>query len=231
MEKCAAAGRHNRMQDTLPPPLFAAAGPDFSFEPVIMTNGSSFTSHLPHARVRTQSHSVSHTPLQQVSGVASEERCDHDSAPQGGGNRMTVGASGGRGAGCVGWPVGESIRRLHAHTRTHTPMKSRRGCCLNAWNAVGLIKVKNKRGKRGSLEGVSGPDHVQQRRERGFWNVPVVLLVQRGLEFNSLNLKHQRDRRQSREREKEGVCVYIYESWNCGPSCGHKANSARLVSP
>lgn len=63
---------------------------------------------------------------------------------------MIVGASGGE-EGRMRQSVGRRVNKAsaHAHMDTHTPMKLRQGCCLNAWNAVGLIKVKNKRGKRG----------------------------------------------------------------------------------
>lgn len=48
----AAARRHNRIQDTLPQPHFTAViltppPTTASFEPVMMMNRSSFTSHLP----------------------------------------------------------------------------------------------------------------------------------------------------------------------------------------
>lgn len=91
------------------------------------------------------------------------------------------------------WSLGESVRRPHTHT--HIPIKLQRGCCLNAWNAAaGLIKVKNK---RGGGKGASGPNHVQQRRGRGSWNVPVLLvvLVLQNLEFNPVNffLENHRD--------------------------------------
>lgn len=93
-----------------------------------------------------------------------------------------------------GGGMGQDALVAQASTHTHIPIKLQRGCCLNAWNAAaGLIKVKNK---RGGGKGASGPDHVQRRRGRGSWNVPVLLvvLVLQNLEFNPVNfLENHRD--------------------------------------
>lgn len=119
--KMCGSSRHNRMQDTLPQPLFAAAGPDFSFEPVIITNGSSFTSHLPHARVHTHTHTSHSSRYPEWPPRSAVIMTLHRREQETGWLWEPVE---GRRAGCVSRSVGESIRRLHTHTWTHTHLWS-----------------------------------------------------------------------------------------------------------
>lgn len=99
--------------------------------------------------------------------------------PQGWGNRITVGADGGRRAGCISRLKSQSGVYAHnTHTSTvvaRTPLECLE-CCL--WPHKG---EKQKGG--GGLRGVSGPDHVQRRRGSDSWNVR--RCGGSGLEFNS----------------------------------------------
>lgn len=214
MEKCAAAGRHNRMPDTLPQPLFAPAIPNFSLKPVIWWTAFP----LPFTLLMHVVHTVPHIPLRRVSGEASKESCDHDSALQGEENRMMVETSGGAGQDAS---VGRRVNQASAHAHTHT-YEAKARMLLECLECRWPHKGEKQKGEKREVGRCEWPWSRTAAAGKG-------LLVQ-SLEFNSVNLEHKRKHKRDQWQLTGWACLWV-QFWdkNVVPSSGHRENCSLLV--